>query len=102
MEGKVTEARLSYQRITYVKPTEHHYESAGEKPYIKYGCPVCELLDNKHQVTFGASNCSLCNVNLLWQEPQRGDLDGECCGNPRMDTCAVESGKRDCSNGAES
>jgi hypothetical protein len=68
LNGKVTEAKYTYQRITYVKPTENHYEKVGEKPYIKYGCPVCEILNNKHQVTFGADNCPLCNVNLLWDE----------------------------------
>ncbi|MNS99304.1 hypothetical protein D3C72_1337030 [compost metagenome] len=69
LEGKVMDSRYAYQRITYVKPIEHHYENEGESPYIKYGCPVCELLNNKHQVTFGSDNCPLCNVNLLWEEP---------------------------------
>lgn len=69
LNGKVTEAKYAYQRKTYVKPTPHHYENKGEKPYIKYGCPVCELLNNKHQLTLGSANCTLCNVNLLWDEP---------------------------------
>jgi hypothetical protein len=68
MDGKVTEAEHAYQRITYVKPTAHHYEKQGEKPYIKYGCPVCESLGNRHQVTHGTSNCLLCNVNLTWEQ----------------------------------
>lgn len=68
IKGKVTEAKYAYQRKTYVKPREHHYENKGEKPYIKYGCPVCDLLGNKHQVSFGESNCPQCNVNLLWEE----------------------------------
>ncbi|WP_379142327.1 hypothetical protein [Paenibacillus sp. sgz500992] len=68
LEGVVTEAKHAYQRKTFVKPTAHHYENPGEKPYIKYGCPVCELLGNKYQVSIGVSNCSLCNVNLIWEE----------------------------------
>lgn len=68
LEGVVTEAKHAYQRLTYARPTVHHYGNSGEKPYIKYGCPVCELLGNKHQVSIGVSNCSLCNVNLVWEE----------------------------------
>lgn len=70
LKGKVTEAEVSYKRITYVKPTENHYGKVAEKPYIKYGCPVCDLLGNKHQVPIGASNCPLCNVNLVWEEQE--------------------------------
>lgn len=38
------------------------------KPNVKYGCPVCESLGNKHQISIGIRNCPLCNVNLLWEE----------------------------------
>ncbi|ASA22626.1 hypothetical protein [Paenibacillus donghaensis] len=69
LNGKVTDSKYAYQRIAYVKPVENHYENKGEQPYIKYECPVCELLNNKHQVAFGTDNCPLCNVNLLWEEP---------------------------------
>lgn len=68
--GKVIEAKYAYQRITYVKPMENHYEDVGEKPYIKYNCPVCESLGNKHSLSTGISNCPLCNVNLLWEEQE--------------------------------
>ena len=68
IEGKVTAAKHAYQRITYVKPIEYHYENEGDEPYIKYGCPVCNLLGNKHQIAKGKKNCPLCNVNLLWEE----------------------------------
>lgn len=67
LNGKVTNAIYAYQRTAFVKPTETHYGDVGELPYIKYGCPVCELLGNKHQVTIGDRNCPLCNVNLLWE-----------------------------------
>lgn len=70
IKGKVTEAYFVYQRITYVNPVAHHYESSGEKPYIKFSCPVCDMLGNKHQVCFGQNNCPLCNVNLNWEEEE--------------------------------
>lgn len=67
LNGKVVDSKYSCGRITYVRPTEHHYEEEGETPYAKYCCPVCEMLGNKHQVTEGESNCPLCNVNLFWE-----------------------------------
>ena len=53
-----------YKKITRVKPLAHHYMPNGT--YIKYSCPVCEALGNKHQVYPGEENCPLCNVNLMW------------------------------------
>jgi hypothetical protein len=67
LNGKVMNANYACERTTFVKPTETHYEDVGEPPYIKYGCPVCELLGNKHQVAIGDRKCPLCNVNLLWE-----------------------------------
>lgn len=67
INGKVTEAECAYQRITYIRPLEHHYEEPGETLYIKYSCPVCEALGNLHQVTPNQPNCPLCNVNLNWE-----------------------------------
>lgn len=67
INGKVKDADYVYQRKTFVKPVEHHYEAPGEKPYIKYSCPVCDALGNKHQVAPCQSNCPLCNVNLWWE-----------------------------------
>lgn len=71
IDGIVKEAEYAYQRITYVRPIEHHYEEPKEKLYIKYSCPVCEAVGNLHQVTPGERNCPLCNVNLCW-----GNLQG--------------------------
>lgn len=53
-----------YKKITRVKPLAHYYMPNGT--YIKYSCPVCEALGNKHQVYRGEENCPLCNVNLVW------------------------------------
>lgn len=66
IDGKIAEAEYAYQRISYVYPVEHHYEESGEEPYIKYGCPVCEALENRHGITQGIANCPLCGVNLSW------------------------------------
>lgn len=67
MEGKVTQAQHAYQRITYVKPVPHYYGQDGDKPYIKFTCPVCDTLGNFHQVTEGDKNCPQCSVNLTWE-----------------------------------
>jgi hypothetical protein len=64
MEGKVIEAKYSYQRKTFVKPNIHYYAQGC----VKYSCPVCDALDNKHQVSYGLDSCPLCNVNLIWSD----------------------------------
>lgn len=66
IEGKVKEAEYSYKRTVSIKPKEHHYEELGEKPYIKYSCPVCEAFGNFHQVTPVIKNCPVCRVQLYW------------------------------------
>jgi len=70
MEGVVTEAKYAYQRKAYLKPIEHHYEAKGEKPYIKYVCPICEMLGNHIQISQGLKNCSFCGVNLWWKDDE--------------------------------
>lgn len=70
IEGKFKKSKHVYKRITKVKPVEHHYENPNEKPYIKYGCPVCESLGNRFSFPQGINNCPLCNVNLLWDESE--------------------------------
>lgn len=66
IEGKVKEAEYTYQRSVSIKPKEHHYEELGEKPYIKYSCPVCEAFGNLHQVTLVIQNCPVCGIQLYW------------------------------------
>jgi hypothetical protein len=56
----------THKRFTRVKPIAHHYMPNNQ--YIKYSCPVCDALNNRHQVHPGETNCCLCNVNLLWEE----------------------------------
>lgn len=68
IEGVVAESEYAYRRTTSVKPTEHHYEELGEKPYIKYSCPVCDALGNLHQVMPVTQNCPVCGVQLYWGE----------------------------------
>lgn len=62
--GTVTEGEFAYQRITKIYPVEHDY---GDE-YKKYSCPICDALNNKHQVAKGESNCSQCGVNLSWDK----------------------------------
>ena len=66
IEGNVKDSEYAYRRITRVCPIKHHYEESGEKPYIKYGCPVCEALGNIHQIRPEEESCPLCGVNLSW------------------------------------
>ena len=75
--GQVQQSDKAHKRITSFKPIETHYENPEEKPYIKYSCPICFMLGNKHQVAFGEKNCMLCNVNLNWDEDEEGEKDEE-------------------------
>lgn len=64
MQGYVTKSNVCCKRITYVAPIKHDY---GDN-YFKYSCPVCDALENPHQVSIGQKNCPLCNVNLIWKD----------------------------------
>ena len=66
IRGYVVRADKACHRLVYVCPTEHHHEEGEKEPYITYGCPVCELLGNRHFVVQGIKNCPLCGVNLSW------------------------------------
>lgn len=89
LQGKVTESDYSYEKVTFIKPIEHHYEENGERPYIKYGCPVCEALGNKHQVTYNTEKCDLCGVNLLWECNEICREDVAKCENWDTDKCKL-------------
>lgn len=72
--GVVKDSNKAYKRKVAVNPVAHHYEEKGEKPYIKWGCPVCEAVGNHTQVTEGETSCSLCGVSLNWERrPEKGD-----------------------------
>jgi len=64
IEGNIAEAEFQYQKTTKIKPMVVHYSVTPR--YVKYVCPVCRALGNKHQLPHGVSNCPLCNVNLTW------------------------------------
>lgn len=68
LSGFVADEPHIHKRIVKIKPVEHRYEESGEKPYIKYGCPICETFDNKHTVIYGSKQCHLCGINFFWQE----------------------------------
>lgn len=72
--GVITNSNKAYKRKVSVNPIPHHYEKLGEKPYIKWSCPVCEAVGNKAQILHGVKNCSLCGVSLNWdRKPKVGD-----------------------------
>lgn len=64
IEGCVLEAEYQYQRVSKIKPLVIYYSINPR--YVKYNCPVCSALGNKHQLSKGTENCPLCNVNLTW------------------------------------
>ena len=65
-QGYVTESRTVYKRIVYMRPIKRDFSDEQHPNYYKYTCPICDMLDNKHQLIKGIENCPLCNVNLLW------------------------------------
>lgn len=75
MEGYVVEARVCCKRKTYVKPIIHDYSDKRHPNYFKFSCPVCDSLDNPHQVMKYEKNCPLCNVNLCWAESEEADKE---------------------------
>ena len=50
----------------FVMPVRHHYEEPGEKPKIKYTCPVCDQADLRHAITEGEDDCPCCGVHFFW------------------------------------
>ncbi len=69
---------VSKQKIK-AKPVAYHYENQGEKPYIKYSCPICSqfycICDSEQHIRFGqfsfpegTKNCPCCGINLDWNE----------------------------------
>lgn len=80
--GVIQNASKAYKRKVSVNPIAHHYEKPGEKPYIKYNCPVCEMVGNKVQIPHGIEKCPLCGVSLNWtRKPEVGDVV-VICGYP--------------------
>lgn len=68
IKGKVTDGKFAFERKTYVKPIAHEYSDDPSNWYTKYGCPVCEALNNRFSILYGLRNCPQCNVNLIWEE----------------------------------
>lgn len=79
-------AKFVHQQQVKLRPNEHHYESEGEEPYIKYTCQICEQLaknvkglplysddEEDEDVKFtsfsfpkGTEKCPCCGINLEW------------------------------------
>lgn len=68
-------------------------------PYIKFGCPVCEAVGNRVQVTSGLGSCMLCGVSLNWDriiEPgDRVILRQTVNGVREGEVCTVEDVTKD-------
>lgn len=67
IDGEFEETEKSYMNKVAIYPTEHHYEDVGEPEYVKYGCPICELLGARHSFPKSTQSCPICGVNLVWK-----------------------------------
>lgn len=67
-EGVIKNEEHVYRPTAYVKPKERNCGKLLEEVYLKYQCPVCEILGNKHQILPGEKNCPMCNVNIYWEK----------------------------------
>lgn len=65
IDGEFEEAEKSYKNKVSLYPVEHHYEDEGKPEYIKYGCPICELLGARHSFPALTPRCPICGVNLF-------------------------------------
>lgn len=83
---KIFPSKMVHKQKVKLRPIEHHYESEGEEPYIKYGCQICETLakevegiplyaddENDERGKFvrfsfpeGTPNCPCCGINIDW------------------------------------
>lgn len=83
LPGVVQNSNKCHKRTVSVNPIPHFYNQTGKTPYVKYNCPVCDAVGNKHiGLSKGVENCPLCGVRLNWkQKPEVGDTvmteDGE-------------------------
>lgn len=87
----VMPAEVVYKQRVKLKPIAHHYEKPGEKPYIKWGCPICEAIArdygpdedgetfDKFSFVKGISNCPCCGVNFAWEEDSKLKDDTDKC-----------------------
>lgn len=87
MNGIILNANIAHRRKVRVNPIPRHYEELGEKPYIKYNCPVCDAIGNtKISIPEGILYCPLCNVALNWdRKPEIGDTVVIRVSNPSED-----------------
>lgn len=67
IRGYIVESDKVCRRRVYVCPVPHDYGETGEKAYIKYSCPICEMFGNNHSFSRGMRNCPLCSINLRWE-----------------------------------
>lgn len=79
---KVSPARLVHQQRVGIESIAHHYENEGEPEYIKYSCPICEMISEKYvneqddeneqfkRFSFakGTPQCPCCGINFEWPD----------------------------------
>lgn len=97
--GVIKDEKKAYKRLVSVNPVAHHYEEKGDLPYIKFGCPVCEAVGNRVQVTPRLGSCMLCGVSLNWNRTiQPGDrviLRKTKCKVKKGEVCMVKDITKD-------
>lgn len=97
--GVIKDEKKAYKRLVSVNPVAHHYEEDRQRPYIKFGCPVCEAVGNRVQVTPGLGSCMLCGVSLNWDRTiEPGDrviLRQTVNGVREGEVCTVEDVTKD-------
>lgn len=59
-----------HRAFVKIKPLEKHYEDPGEPEYIKWCCPICEIIGNRHQIGKFDEKCTLCGINLDWSKDE--------------------------------
>lgn len=68
INGRVTnDGKPLYMRMALISPVAHYYNEPDEPDYIKYSCPICDMLKVKHSISIGDPSCFLCGVNLDWK-----------------------------------
>lgn len=51
-----------YKHEVRLYPKVRHYENG----VVKYTCPVCDAVEDRHQLGYMESKCPICGVNLIW------------------------------------
>lgn len=64
-----------YKHEVRIYPNIRKYEDG----VVKYTCPVCDLVGDRHQIGYMESRCPICGVNLIWLD--KNDCSGSFLNN---------------------